>query len=309
MLPFRAPLFARPQASSPGGGFGSHAYWRVFCEDNWGDATGIVIAEVEFLDGSGSVIAATGGTAIGSDDSATNEFSKAFDGGGGGSWFADSGPTNQWIGYHYPSTEPVEKVRLTMVASGTNFLTRMPKNCRLEYSDDGSSWTTAITFINVSLKGAQFTYPESVAPGAYKIWKALVPSVNSGTLTVCKEFEWRSVVSGADQTPVFTDNFGTSAGRVIYSSQAAGADAYKAFTDSTSDQWIGNSGSNEYLGVIFATALDMAEIAWTCHDSGSYAPASIEIYGSHDGDTWDLIDTLTPGTWTGGETKQLALAA
>jgi len=291
-----------------------HAYWRVFCTDNWGDATGIIIAEVEFLDSVGAVITATGGTAIGSDDVGGNEFSKAFDG-TATAWFANSAPTNQWVGYQFSSNVAATGVRLTMATSGTNFLTRMPKNCKLEYSDDGSSWTTVYSFVNMSLSGSVQTTPETPpASGYHKLWRVFCVDNNGGTtLIVLDEIEFRATAGGADQIAAMTSNNGTASQRVDGSSIATvGNEGWRAFNDITdsANDWAANGTTNQWIGVIVSTAIKVEEVLLKCGNTTNdrnRAPKNMRIEYSDDGTTWTTQKTLAAQTaWGVNESRVLA---
>lgn len=290
-----------------GGLYGTHQYWRVFCTDNWGDGTGIAISEVVFLDSAGGVIPATGGTAIGSDDSTGNEYSKAFDGGATtNGWFADSGPANQWVGYNFPSAKPVERVRVTTMSSGTNFLTRMPKNCKLQYSDNGSSWSDAFNFFSVNVSGGVQTFPETPAAGYHKFWRIFVLT-NASTSTQIDEIELRATSGGADQTAVLTSTNGGSSGRVLFNSEGVGNEAWRAY-DNTTGSWFTNtsSGANQYNGYLFPTAVKVEEVSIKATSNNTRAPTSFRVDYSDDGSSWTTQKTISSLTWAANETKVLA---
>src|SRR5690606_29733647 len=118
--------------------YGSHPHWRILISDNWGNGSITLVPELEFLDGSGSVIAATGGTASASHGSGTA--GSAFDNDGSTSWNSGSAVADQWLRYSYATAKPVEGVRFK--AGTVTNRTAFPRRCQLQHSDDGSSWTT-----------------------------------------------------------------------------------------------------------------------------------------------------------------------
>jgi len=114
----------------------AHAYWRIkYVTAQNGGAS--VIAEVEFRGTSGGSTLTTGGTAIGDSDQSGFEFAKAFDANNDATqWFSNSVGSNSWIGYHFSS--PVDVVEVALYAHGVYG----PSSFNVDYSDDGSSWTT-----------------------------------------------------------------------------------------------------------------------------------------------------------------------
>lgn len=81
----------------------------------------------------------TGGTAIG--DSTFTNYAAAFDNTSGG-WI-HAGDAPGWIGYDFGSGVAHEIARLTWKA--TSFPQQAPSAFTVDYSDDGSSWTTVYT--------------------------------------------------------------------------------------------------------------------------------------------------------------------
>lgn len=297
-------------ASASGGSSAPHLYWRVLAADNWG-GSGIVIREVEFLDSGGSVIPATGGTAIASDDSVGFEASKAFDG-TSTAWYADAASTDQWIGYHYPSAKSVGKVRITNDGGYDNALGRSPKNCSLQYSDDGSSWSTAFTFVHHSLFDCINTYPENLAAGYHHMWRLFCQDNNGwATLIVVGEVELRATAGGADQTTAISADAGDSSNRALASSEAVGNDAWRAWGDDGAVScWAGTSTTNEYIGIMLSTAIKVEEIAVTSGNTShgdTRAPNQMHLdYSDDGGATWVTQKTFASQTgWGFGETRVL----
>jgi hypothetical protein len=287
-----------------------HAYWRVFASDNQGDATGILLSEVEFRATAGGADQATGGTAIGSDDATTNEFAKAFDDSGATDWFADSGPTNQWIGYQFASAVDVQEVAITFSATATQTaLNRAPKTCSVDYSDDGSSWTTAFSFVVYGhLIADTREYPESApASGFHRLWRVL-GEVTGTTSIQLDEIELRATSGGADQVPVQSGAVGGSTGRTIKSADAGGNEAWRVF-DNTTGSWFTSNGSgvNQWVGFVFQDPVKVEEVSIKCASNASRAPTIIRIeYSDDGGSTWTQQKRITGLSWSASETKVLA---
>lgn len=290
---------------------GGKEYWRVFVTDNWGAASHIQIAEIEFLDSGGTIIPATGGTAIGSDDSTGGEYAKAFDGNTATAWLADSGAANQWVGYNFGATKLVEGVRIKSLASGTDFLTRQPKTCKLEHSTDGVTWTTHISFHNSNLAGASQVYPITAGAGFHKYWRLFAVDQNgAASNTAIDDLQWRATAGGADQSTVLSSNNGDSTCRSIsvdsfYSDfQVHDSDLSGSFTSHLSGT------TNMWWGTVFAVPIKVEEILVKCGTTSTQrarAPKNMRVEYSDDAVTWTSQKTIAAQTgWTSNQSRVLA---
>lgn len=136
---------------------GYHRFWRLFCTNNNGGSSFIIIGEIEFRATAGgadqtSPQSSNNGSAtgmiIGSSLTVSgNEGYKAFDGSVAASTntWASSGTTNQWLGYVFPSPVTVLQAMVQATSQSAN-LSRTVKDGKIEWSDDGTTWTTAATF-------------------------------------------------------------------------------------------------------------------------------------------------------------------
>lgn len=122
----------------------SHAYWRVNITANNGSASNVTIAEMQYRTTVGGANVATGGTASATNNLSGYPPSQAFDGNASTFWVTNTGPT-VYLAYHF--TSAVAIVEYTMAARNDNtaFLGDTPKNWTLDFSDDGTNWTTLAT--------------------------------------------------------------------------------------------------------------------------------------------------------------------
>lgn len=299
-------------ASGGSPAFGTHSYWRVMVLDNHGDASFITINEVEFLDGSGNVIPATGGTAFASSNAGGSPAANAFGGGGSsGNWTSSTGNvTNQHIGYQYPSGVGAEKVRLTLHDSSSYM--RAPKDCELQYSDDGVSYTTAFSFtLILPVAGQQRTYPEAANPTGYHRAFRLFCANNNGSASsiILDELEMRATSGGADQTSNVGNSASNPGGRVVFSGQSAGNEAYRLFNNitNTGNYWASGVTTNGWAGFIFPNPVKVEEIALTsANTAATRAPKDMELQYSDDGVNWTTQKTFAAQTgWSTNETRVL----
>lgn len=289
--------------------FGVHQYWRVYALNNNGGTSYIQIAQVEFLDASGNLIAPSGGTVIFSSEVISNEAVYAFDGTPLANSWLGNGTTNQWIGYQFPAAKAVASVRL-WTAGGT--IDRAPKDCILQSSNDGSTWVDAFSFsYYYPVISTARTFPLATpAAGYHYAWRLFCADNNGGsTWIIINEIEFHSTIGGADITSSAASYTGDTTGRVIYSSFDGSGDAYLAFSG-TSGQWLSAGTTNQWIGQAFPNPVAIAEIAVTsANGQASRAPQNMKLeYSDDGGSTWTAQKTFAAQTAWGstGETRVLA---
>lgn len=111
----------------------AHVYWRVNIAGTDGGAT-LTLAEIELHITVAGANQATGGTATASSGTAAN----AFDASNASNWAVSSG-TAGWIQYQLASALDIIEFSIT-APSAT--MTNAPNRCSLQYSDNGSEFTT-----------------------------------------------------------------------------------------------------------------------------------------------------------------------
>lgn len=118
---------------------GSHPYWRLLLHTTDGSTTRFGIQEIEFKQTKTGADLATGGTPAAS---STGEGSAAgaFDDVIAGAWFSTTATDGEWISYQF--TTPAEVRYLTLKGS-QDYPNQSPASFSVQYSDDGTAWTTA----------------------------------------------------------------------------------------------------------------------------------------------------------------------
>lgn len=115
----------------------AHLYWRLNITANAGDTAYLAVAELEFRATIGGADQCTGGTAIsGAFDIPANAFDNNATTRASNTVSVFTG----WIGYQFASA--VDVLQYTIQAHPTTPL-RSPSVWALQYSDDGTSWTSA----------------------------------------------------------------------------------------------------------------------------------------------------------------------
>lgn len=130
-----------PEAT-PAAGF--HRYWQIFCETNNGGSSFIVLDDVQFRATSGgadqsAVLTTENGDSTGRPfGSSAGQSYKCYDSNvSGADPYFMTGTVNTYVGYIFPSPVKCEEV-LLQCYTGT---TRAPNIVRIEYSDDGVTFT------------------------------------------------------------------------------------------------------------------------------------------------------------------------
>jgi hypothetical protein len=125
-----------------------HRYWRVYITAATGTPH-LDTSEIEFRASVGGADQCVGGTAIYSNQTGGFEAAKAFDDTTSTTWYINQGTfaLPQWIGYDFGAgnAKDVVEFALTCWQPGES-----PKDFQLQYSDDGSTWTTKYTRANES---------------------------------------------------------------------------------------------------------------------------------------------------------------
>lgn len=138
----------------------AHAWWRILITANQGDFY-CALGEIEMHALPGGVDLCVGGTAVASssftgDWGPDNCFDDVLGGGQGPSWSSSaSAGFPHWIGYHFAG--PVEVAELVLSfptnADGGVRLAQSPKDFAIQWSDNGTSWTSAMAFTGVNAMG------------------------------------------------------------------------------------------------------------------------------------------------------------
>jgi hypothetical protein len=140
--------------ASGGGGVapGAHRYWRLYITANDGNASFMGLTELALRKADGSSIGAyvsTSNPVYSTFINASNDFPRAFDGNIVNSgWLSSTAASPQYIGMDVQSAvgalfSPVE-VRYFDIYGSHNAPDASPKDCELQWSDDGVAWTTAL---------------------------------------------------------------------------------------------------------------------------------------------------------------------
>lgn len=150
------------------------------------------------------------------------------------------------------ATKAVAKVRLG--APKDTATTTMLQNFRLQYSDDGSSWTTALTVNSTPVYSIgeikDFAVPGT--PGSHLYWRIIIDRVQSGSGTTVN---WRNLLL-LDSSDEVVNHFGSEA--ILKARGTAGTDLI--YTGIRSEYDASNGWYNLFLNGY--TGYDSGEKSW-----------------------------------------------
>ncbi len=280
-----------------------HRYWRVYITANSGNGSFTGLYEVEMRESAGGADATGSGTAIsGGSGSDSPAASKAFDNSlTSGNYWLRSATGTCWIGYDFGVgvTKNIVEVRLD-----ANNYDWAPASGSVDYSDDNVSWTTSFSFTLPGwiASGTRILPEAAPAAGYARFWRIFCDTNNGdASFTQIGEIEFRATSGGADQTSLLSSDTTSTLGRTVYSVTGGGAEAWRAF-DNTTGTWVATGTTNQYVGYIFTAPVLVAEVVITC-PTPARAPNNFKIQYSHDGSTWTSAKTLTGQTWVANVAK------
>lgn len=291
-----------------------HRYWRVFVVDS-DDASWTSLSRLEMyssqLYGAGRTDCCVGGTPIYSSQGGFNNAevaSNAFDDLNNTVWTtrpSGSARLNSYIGYDFGAPIAIDRFALQTRGEST---TQMPRNFRLEYSDDGSIWTTLYTPAAQTGWTANemrlFTTPDYAPPaytgspqGAHRYWRIhCARSSDGGSTYSAGEVEMRATPGGADQC-----NGGTA---TAHSNFSGSFNAPKAFDNNPATLWSANGAAGDgWLKYDFGSPVEVAEVMIQARNDASFGqtPRWGQIEFSDDNAHWSVAwEYEMPSTYSAG---------
>lgn len=277
----------------------THVYWRLLVTD--AASSYVKISEMRMYDSSGTSLC-TGGTASASSNFSGLPPANAFDIDDTTYWHSNAIPTSgspQWLQYQFASAVDVATFAVEAALSAG------PTACKLQYSDNGSTWTDATSALTPSWATGEVWKTWAItapATGSYLAFRWTVNSVNAGGSTTpsVAEISLRATSGGSTLSPTGT----------VYQAKdffTTGYEANKAFDANTSTIWNANTGAPNWIMALYPLAEAAVEFAWTARNdslANNQSPSSLTLEGSNNGGvTWTTLATVTPTTWTAGSTQ------
>lgn len=300
----------------------AHRYWRLYVTDNVVGTNGYVnVMELELLESEFGPNVATGGTASADANDANHPPSDAFDGlltdtvssVSQNMWQSGSGAFPHWLEYDFGAGNEKAIVAIGLVSERTQ---RCPKDFDVQYSDNGTDWTTAW-----SVTGATWSFDKqfrrfvdpswtegsySGSPyGSHSYWGLFMQQQGGTSVSVSvAELQMRASLGGADQC---------SGGTATADSTHSGSSPSNAFDNDTATNWIAEdtSTSTRVIGCSvyyqFASAVEVRQFAITSRDDGAStrAPKAMVLRYSDDGSNWTTAfgNSSAETSWGTSETR------
>lgn len=145
----------------------AHRHWRLYITATGGDPNYTQIAELELRAAIGGADQTGAGTASALTALSGFEASKAVDNTTSSKWSTTVGNvTPTWIAYDFGAGNDVDIVEVAVACAGTAFDARGPRVFDVEWSDDGSTWTTAWSVNEPSLTYTSGVFSVFTSPAA-----------------------------------------------------------------------------------------------------------------------------------------------
>lgn len=288
---------------------GAHAYWRVrVTKTTGGSGFSVSIGEIVMRGPSSMANLCTGGTPIDSAHFGSYfEPGNAFDGNPNTRWASPVGAPH-WVGYHFSS--PVEITQVAISAPTQNWQYESPEDFTIDWSDDGTNWTTAHTVTGEPAWSTGttriYTFGEAPAIGEHRYWRILIKGNDGGSYAGFSELELK------DADGIVRSGGGTT-GAVSDSDVNSSNNAIKAFDgNTTSTGWLAaNSNANHWIRWDFlatgayGSPVEVAEFdIYGSWNSPGSSPSVFELQYSDDASTWTTVGSYHGETgWSASEKR------
>lgn len=299
----------------------AHRYWRIYINAN-GGASDVSIDELELYTqpygknevGAGTATASSYNATVGTPFTPSRAFEFSLRDHGVSStqdlWASGTTPVaGQWLAYDFGVGNAKEIVEIGMWGRlDSTFTSQTPTDFDVQYSDDGTTWTTSWSVTGLTWAAGEFkrlTKPSasrsySGSPhGSHAYWRLYELRPQNSSRNVCgfAEMEMRATPGGSDQC---------SGGTATASTTFSGAGAANAFDNSASSVWSG-SGANfeDWIRYQFAAPVSVGQISIKARNDSFFldAPKWAAMQYSDDGAKWTTAWTITPVAWTTGSTQ------
>lgn len=263
----------------------THRYWRVYCRLNSGNGSFTGLTEVEMATSAAGADVTSTTFAIGSGSYQAGSVTTAFNNDFTGDVVQWNGTgAGQYVGQDFGAgnEQDIVEVRIRPNKDAAN---RTFGEIDIQYSDDGSTWTTSwsITQTSWSVGTTQTFNPPSAA--AHRYWRIRPLRAFNGNLSGfgIAEVEMRETVGGSDAT-----GSGTASARTAFAGAGAanafdnsGATIYSHNTAVTESDWLQyDFGSGVTKSIVEVTLLPRADNSW------AQAPTTAVVESSTNAISW-----------------------
>jgi hypothetical protein len=225
---------------------------------------------------------------------------QAFDGSSTTWWVTSSG--TQWIGWYFGALGAQVVYEFAVTVPSTGFAYDFgPGTFNLDYSDDGSSWTTGASFSGITWSSGQTQTFATGAASAHLYWRINTSATQEGVgsaiyianIALHATSGGANLVQGtATATSVLTNSNTDSASSAAEFAPVVGS--WQANTGVSAASWYYNFGAGLTPNIV--------EVAMTgaggANANDSQSPTAFSVIYSDDGVTWYTAYSFSGVTWS-----------
>jgi hypothetical protein len=221
-------------------------------------------------------------------------------------FWANNGELPAWVAYDFGEGNAYAIVEVKITPRNDGYYAQAPQTWQLQWSDDGSTWTTRAFFTaGAWTAGSPQTF-DAPTPATNRFWRIYVTTVQSGTQLAIAELSMASTPGGANLCTTSADALASS---VLNSGYAT---AY-AIDGNPSTEWAPVGGLPAWWAYDFGAGggPSIREVKITARND-SYvfqAPIDWELQVSEDFETWTTVQSFISATWTAGEQQTFEVPA
>ena len=288
----------------------AHRYWRLYITANNGGSVA-ALTEFRLFTVPDLINRATGGTPYASTTYGSEAPARAFDGNISSNWASALGASYpHWLAYDLGegNERKIDAIELFSRSSGD--VVQMVRDFEVQWSDDGSTWTTEWSVAGEtgwgSNEGRVFSNPNYPVPGTgYRHWRLLFTANNGGSAVAATEIEMLALPDTVSKTVG-----GVARNSSRWDSSHNVNELFDGVLNNNSNAWASKSGaampqwvSYEFLSgkqIINAVAIHARN-----NTDSSQAPRDFAVQYSEDGVNWTTAWTVSGQTgWGSYERRQ-----
>jgi F5/8 type C domain len=275
----------------------AHRYWRFYCTASGGGGL-VSLSEIQFREVAGVSQAFSGGT-ITTSGLDNGPPADAADSNIGTFWA--SGTLPGWWAYDYGAGNAKSIVEFALTARNDGFFAQGPTAFQVQYSDDGSSWTTSVSQLPGTWSAGSTQTFSALPPAIRQAWRFYCTA--AGTVVSISEMQFREV-AGSPQT--------FSGGAMTTGGDNTGPPS-NVNDGNTSTFWA-SATIPGWLAYDYGTGVtkNIAEVSITSRNDGTWGPAqgpsAFHIDHSDGAGGWTTLASFSPAVWGAATTQTFALA-
>jgi hypothetical protein len=287
----------------------AHRYWSVNVSAVQSGGTEIMLQSIQLFVSRGGASQCMGSGC--SQQYVYGQAYQAFNGGAGPNPWDSDGTAPQWIGWYFGAqgAQSVYEFEITYSSFANYFA---PATFDLDYSDNGTSWTTAASFTGVSWTSSETQTFATGVTSSHLYWRLNVTATVGGSIYPVEgisAIQLHATSGGANITQgtasassVGTGELGEASGAnpancVMFTTNNFGTAGYSGWvsvSSVTSARWVYDFGSGVTPSVGVVSLTNTPAISLWPLNTGTSA---FTLEHSDDGSTWTVQGSFSGITW------------